>query len=541
MKIKKRGTIPHNCLAKKYMVQKRLLGPKTFKKALITNNLLNKGIKNENVFLENGGLDKNQYQTFKNELNQRSMVTDELIENTPDKQLQGRNPLFGIDEEQFAVEGTMKVLVLLVEFENRKHQTEPNYFKNLLFSTGVNYSMRDYFYEVSGGKLIIEGHVTEWTTLVEYENYLVERNNGETTWIDPDSEKIVFDALENGHENNLLPGFSYDYFDTLIVVGAGTGFNRTLKYEDISPHRGPLNKHIVLGNNLIDHYIMINELPEYDLGGYCHEFAHELGLPDLYADDGQSIVVGRWCLMGAGSYNNGGRNPSHLSAWCKWKLGWVKTQEINGQPDFYEIPSINSEKIIYRLNVPYSNGKEYYLIENRQQTGFDKDIPGNGLLIWHINENGFFRGSPNINVSNLALTLKQADGKRDLEQSFVSREFLDMIEKTFGGDEGDIFPGKTNNRTLNPDSNPNSDSYSGYNSGIVISSISDSSDMMKALMGYEYLIEEEYAETIPLIKYPLLISSFEPSCDINQTSAEYWEGYEKGYKEGYQFLKENTK
>ena len=83
MKIKKKGNTPHNCLAKKYRVQKRLLGPKTFKKALITNNLLNKGIKNENIFLENGGLDKNQYQTFKNELNQRSMVTDELIENTP--------------------------------------------------------------------------------------------------------------------------------------------------------------------------------------------------------------------------------------------------------------------------------------------------------------------------------------------------------------------------------------------------------------------------------------------------------------------------
>lgn len=517
----------------KNIKQKRLPGPKTFKKAIITNELFNKGLKKENEILEKGGLSKKQYDAFKNELNQRKTVTSELINEIPDHKLSGRNPLYRVDQEQYYVEGNMKVLVLLVEFENRKHQTEANYINNLLFSKGTNYSMNDYFYEVSNGKLTLEGHTTEWISLGEYENYLIERNNGQKTWIEPNSEKIVYDAIKTSHESSFLPGFAYDNFNTLIVVGAGTGFNITLDYKDISPHRGPLSHQVALGKNLIDHYIMVNELPEYDVGGYCHEFAHELGLPDLYSDDGQSIIVGRWCLMGAGSYNNGGRTPSHLSAWCKWKLGWVDTIEVAGAPDFYQIPSINKEKLIYKIIIPFSEGKEYYLIENRQQSSFDKDIPGNGLLIWHVNENGFFRGSPNLNVSNLALTLKQADGKNDLEKAFASNEFLKILENPLGGDNGDIFPGETNNRNFSPDSNPSSDSYSGYQTGIIISSISESAEIMKALMGYEYI--ETALETPAIIRFPLIINSSESYGE--KESVEYQKGYDEGYKDGYSFLR----
>lgn len=534
MKLKKGEFELNKHILGKDIRQKRLPGPKTFRKAIKTNELLKRGLKKENELLEKGGLSKKQYDAFKNELSQRKTITSELINEIPDYKLSGRNPLYRVDKKQYYVEGTMKILVLLVEFENRKHQTEKSYIHNLLFSNMTNYSMNDYFYEVSDNKLTLEGYTTEWVTLGEYENYLMERNNGQKSWLEPNSEEIVYDAIKTSHESNLLPGFAYENFNTLIVVGAGTGFNRTLNYEDISPHRGPLSHQIALGNNLIDHYIMVNELPEYDVGGYCHEFAHELGLPDLYSDDGRSLIVGRWCLMGAGSYNNSGRTPSHLSAWCKWKLGWVDVIEVAGAPDFYQIPSINKEKLIYKISIPFSDGKEYYLIENRQQSGFDNNIPGKGLLIWHVNENGFFKGSPNINVNNLALTLKQADGKNDLEKEFASVEFLEMIENPLGGDNGDIFPGKTNNRNFSPDSNPSSDSYSGYETGIVISSISDSEEIMNALMGYEYI--ETALEKSEIIRFPLIINSSESSYSVKK-SLEYKKGYKEGYGDGYSFLR----
>ena len=31
-------------------------------------------------------------------------------------------------------------------------------------------------------------------------------------------------------------------------------------------------------------------------------------------------------------------------------------------------------------------GSEYFLVENRQQTGYDTLIPGGGLLVWHVDD-----------------------------------------------------------------------------------------------------------------------------------------------------------
>ena len=63
-----------------------------------------------------------------------------------------------------------------------------------------------------------------------------------------------------------------------------------------------------------------------DIGVFCHEFGHVLGLPDLYDTDNSSEGLGQWCLMASGSWGGNGsspQTPTHMSAWCKQKLGWV--------------------------------------------------------------------------------------------------------------------------------------------------------------------------------------------------------------------------
>ena len=64
------------------------------------------------------------------------------------------------------------------------------------------------------------------------------------------------------------------------------------------------------------------------MGIYAHEFGHILGLPDLYdrdESDGDSEGLGEWCLMASGSWLGWyGDTPSHMSSWCKMKLGWLE-------------------------------------------------------------------------------------------------------------------------------------------------------------------------------------------------------------------------
>ena len=131
----------------------------------------------------------------------------------------------------------------------------------------------------------------------------------------------------------------------------------------------------------------MHELPSYDIGGFCHEFAHSLGVPDFYYPDHSSTVLGSWCLMGWGCCNDDGKTPAHLNPWCKMYLGWVKPEKIYGNSQVYDIPEvIDPAKKIYKLEVQGTGGKEYFLVENRQQKNLMLFLPGSGLLVWHVNE-----------------------------------------------------------------------------------------------------------------------------------------------------------
>ncbi|MFZ5987737.1 MAG: M6 family metalloprotease domain-containing protein, partial [Bacillota bacterium] len=120
------------------------------------------------------------------------------------------------------------------------------------------------------------------------------------------------------------------------------------------------------------------------IGVYCHEFGHCLGLPDLYHH------VGIHSLMGTGSnHKMGGEIPIHLDPWSKIKLGYLKPVIAN-RSGIYTVNSFKAAtgKNVLRINT--NNPKEYFLIENRQLSGFDSSLyPAcgyGGIAIWHIDE-----------------------------------------------------------------------------------------------------------------------------------------------------------
>jgi hypothetical protein len=141
------------------------------------------------------------------------------------------------------------------------------------------------------------------------------------------------------------------------------------------------------------------------------------------------------------------------------------------------ITQASSKADVYKILSGTAASGEYFLIENRQQTGFDAGLPSSGLLIWHIdaaqstNANECYPGGPSCSEQHYKVALVQADSLWDLEQY------------TNKGDAGDPFPGSTNKTSFSVSSIPNSNLYSGSKSNVSITNISASGPTMTATLG----------------------------------------------------------
>jgi M6 family metalloprotease-like protein len=117
--------------------------------------------------------------------------------------------------------------------------------------------------------------------------------------------------------------------------------------------------------------------------------------------------------------------------------------------------------------------KEYFLVENRNTDGiqFDQYLHGEGLAIWHVEQNmmgpgglGNSGGEANTTIHGVALV--EADG---LNQLVFNR-----------GDGGDVFPGTTSNTTFNDATTPGSKSYNGYATNVLVYDIGAPGPQMAA-------------------------------------------------------------
>lgn len=368
--------------------------------------------------------------------------------------------------------GTRKALVLLVDFQDKTAATGMEHYKDMLFSNGTyeTGSLSDYYREVSWNQLDITGEVSGmdggWYRAPENLSYYTNDNYGLGDTYPNNAQKLVEDAV---HLAEPYVDFSeYDLdgdgrVDALFVVHAGKGAEETGKTSDIWSHQWFTNQPIPVDGVEVFYYSI--EPEDGNIGVFCHELGHVFGLPDLYDYGYDSEGVGSWCLMAAGSWNNGGLTPAHLSAWCKKQLGWMIPTNII-RDHVWNIPKVetNRNQSVFRLWTKGLESKEYFLAENRQKTGFDTFLPGEGLLVWHIDENM----KDNNDQNHYMVAIEQADGRKELENNLNT------------GDGGDPFPGISNNRSFNGNSVPDSDSYNGNSTYVKIGNISDPAETMTA-------------------------------------------------------------
>jgi len=155
-------------------------------------------------------------------------------------------------------------------------------------------------------------------------------------------------------------------------------------------------------------------------------------------------------------------------------LGWLNPTVFSSNIYNIEIPQIENNSFAVQIWEDDYFQSRYFLIENRQLFSFDAEIPGSGLLIYHINENQGFGhdswslGSANDNELNKLVDLEEADGYDDLD-SLINR-----------GDNGDVYPGSSNNYNFDSNSYPNSFGINNNPTGIGISNISNSDSVMTA-------------------------------------------------------------
>lgn len=221
------------------------------------------------------------------------------------------------------------------------------------------------------------------------------------------------------------------------------------------------------------------------IGLFCHEFSHCMGLPDLYPASGTNAVMcinhnmDYWSLMDAGEYTYNGYRPTAYTAWERERLGWMQIDTLKTAANV-ELKALDNGGKAYRiLNDKDETGNEYYIVENVQQTGWNKYVWGSGLMVTHVDYlgNQFSLGGCKVNntATHPRMHVVAADGMfvpefyigRTIEKSNVTAVAnwnADLYAKYEGQlfsaqmykDEaaGDLFPGKANTTELTDDSAP---------------------------------------------------------------------------------------
>lgn len=196
------------------------------------------------------------------------------------------------------------------------------------------------------------------------------------------------------------------YDDVMVCYAGGNSADGSADSEHLKPHNWTLSEaelSLTLDGVKIDRYAMTPELVKNEKGEIvmtgiglpCHEYAHTLGLPDMYDTDGAesggvgSALLKTTSLMDQGMFNAGGALPPNFNAIELEMLGIAEAEELS--VGAHTLSPIGRERKFYRLDTPVEG--EYFLFECRSAEAWDKAVGYQGLFAYHIdrsaNDSGY--------------------------------------------------------------------------------------------------------------------------------------------------------
>ena len=194
------------------------------------------------------------------------------------------------------------------------------------------------------------------------------------------------------------------------------------------------------------------------IGTIVHEFTHALGLADLYDTDygtnGAANDPGEWDVMSGGSYLNESRTPAGFSIWERYRLGFAEPEQITEKRAGYTLEPVNTSNKGYWIQSPNEN--EFFMIENRQQTGWDAYLPGHGMLVTRVeyDEDRWWENTINIYSYHMLYQLLRAGNSSESSDS-------------------DPFPGTNGVTSLNNLTTPSLKTWSGLDCEFGIANIAE--------------------------------------------------------------------
>jgi len=269
--------------------------------------------------------------------------------------------------------------------------------------------------------------------------------------------ELILEAMAhhkaNGFDFSPLTVDSQGFVYATNVYYAGPVTNEWA--EGLWPHSHHLGSPFVLqtGRKAYD-YQFTAMGSELSLGTFCHENGHMLcDYPDLYDYGYESSGVGGFCLM-CGGNNVNEKNPIPINAYLKRSSGWAGNVMPVEHGRLITLAADTNDCAIFSRG-----GREYFLIENRRKAGRDRDLPDEGLVIWHVDEDGDNSHEQMTTANHYELSLEQADGLFQLEH-----------QRGHDGDAADLFdgPGARFSDTTVPDSKW----WNGTSSNLTIDQIS---------------------------------------------------------------------
>ena len=355
--------------------------------------------------------------------------------------------------------GNFVGLTLLIDFSDHPAtipQAEVEAFCNQPGYSGFGNhgSVRDYFLDISDGKLDYQNIVAPYYRATQPRAYYADRNIPQPQRTVELIREALDHLLASGFDATALTADSKGFVYALNVYYAGECDNNWA--EGLWPHAYYLDPAYPLADGRIAHDYQISDMTDaLSLGTFCHENGHMIcDFPDLYDYGYESYGAGIFCLMCLGGSGSRAKNPAQVGAYLKHAAGWSSSTTTVQPGDSITLQAGHNEFALHR-----KSPTEYFIIENRQSAGRDLTLGANGLAVWHVDESGSNNNEIGSPGSHYECALVQADGLRQLERNASP------------GDDNDLFKGGYKD-TLSDTTTPTSDWWDRSKSGLAISGVS---------------------------------------------------------------------
>ncbi|MBR1835869.1 MAG: M6 family metalloprotease domain-containing protein [Kiritimatiellae bacterium] len=185
---------------------------------------------------------------------------------------------------------------------------------------------------------------------------------------------------------------------------------------------------------------------------FCHESAHMIcDFPDLYAySTGLGNGVGNWCLM-CGRTDD--RHPQNFCAYLRAAAGWVAPKTLPSESGAVSVAADLQD--VWKFPHP-TDKKQYYLIENRQAAGRDRELRASGIVIYRCDESGdnttgartgkavFSQYGFATNRLSYEVSVEQADGLYEIERDVRGKYNGDPCDTWYDGNGAGLYAAQFN-------------------------------------------------------------------------------------------------